>query len=100
MKKKVPFACLTATALPSVEKAIIVNLQMHSVLRIMMIPDRLNIRYNTLKFKSQDKVFEFFKFCMEDINQQGYEARRILVFCRNHNHCRILSRLFDQEFGN
>eukprot|EP00794_Sanderia_malayensis_P002023 gene2023-2300_t len=96
--RKVPFACLTATALPSVEKAIITNLQMQSVLRVVIVPDRPNIRYTVLEFKDQDDVLQFLSFSVQDIKEHGFNATRILIFCRNHNHCRTLFRLYDRKF--
>ena len=44
----------------------IVNLQMRSVLRVVMIPDRPNIRYAVLKFKG-DNPLEIFSWAMDDI---------------------------------
>ena len=31
-------------------------------------------------------MFDFLGFCREDIKLQGYEGRRIPVFCQDHDH--------------
>eukprot|EP00794_Sanderia_malayensis_P011601 gene11601-12795_t len=95
--RNLPFVSLTATALPSVEKSIIVNLQMRSILRLVMEPDRPNIRYVVLSFRTDDPAV-IFSSIIDEVRQHGYNSRRIIVFCRSHNHCRALFRLFDQEF--
>eukprot|EP00794_Sanderia_malayensis_P001779 gene1779-1983_t len=95
--KFVAVAVDETTALPSVEKSIIVNLQMRSILRLVMEPDRPNIRYVVLSFRTDDPAV-IFSSIIDDVRQHGYNSRRIIVFCRSHNHCRALFRLFDQEF--
>eukprot|EP00794_Sanderia_malayensis_P016435 gene16435-18070_t len=95
--RNLPFVSLTATALPSVEKSIIVNLQMRSILQLAMEPDRPNIHYVVLSFRTDDPAV-IFSSVIDEVRQHGYNSRRIIVFCRSHNHCRALFRLFDQEF--
>ena len=67
------------------------------MLRVVKIPDRPNIRYAVLKFKG-DNPSEIFSWATDDIEEHGYKARRIIIFCRSHNHCRTLFRLFDIKF--
>ena len=32
------------------------------------------------------------------IEEHGYKARRVIIFCRSHNDCHTLFRLFDIKF--
>lgn len=96
---RTPFVALTATALPSVEKAIITNLQMQSILRIVKTLDRQNIRFVVLKI-SRDDPASAFKWIIDEISERGYQSSRVLIFCQSHKHCRTLFRLFDIKFKN
>lgn len=90
---KVPVVVLTATATPYVEKQIVTNLQMNNVTRLVSPPDRPNIRYSVVRIKD-DREDEYFSWLIEELLKQGYYARRVIIFCRSHAHCRSLYKLF------
>ncbi len=97
--KRIPFVSLTATALPSVEKAIIINLQMQCVQRVVEMPDQRNIRYAILKTEKDDPC-KIFQWLIDDVREHGYETSRVIVFGQIHKHCRTLFREFDIRFKN
>jgi superfamily II DNA helicase RecQ len=92
-EEKVQVVVLTATATPDVEKQIRENLQMNIVTRLVSPPDRPNIRYAVVRMKN-DAEDQHFSWLIEELLKQGYHARRVIIFCRHHAHCRSLYRMF------
>eukprot|EP00794_Sanderia_malayensis_P002017 gene2017-2294_t len=72
LQSKVPFVVLTATALPEIEKQIIVNLQLSSILHITASPDRSNIRYAILNTKT-DEASKLFLWLLDLLKEKATE---------------------------
>ena len=88
---------LTATALPEVEKQIVLNLQLRSVLHLSTIPDRRNLRYSVIKVGTEDPSITF-HWLVKEIKDKGTLCERVIIFCRTHRHCREIYRMFDSQF--
>ena len=95
--KHVPFVVLTATALPEVEKEIVLNLQLRSVLHLSTTPDRRNLRYSVIKVGTEDPSITF-HWLVKEIKDKGTLCGRVIIFCRTHRHCREIYRMFDSQF--
>ena len=96
--KPVLFVVLTATALPEVERTIIVNLQLRSVLRLSASPECPNLRYTVLRVKADDPS-EIFGWLLNEVKENGVKSRRVIIFCQTHRHCRSLYRMFDTHLN-
>ncbi len=61
-------------------------------------PNRLNIRYSVvaLQIKTQNDQFQFL---FHEIQNEGPNSRKVIIFCQSHRHCRELHATFEEVLG-
>ena len=96
LKRKVPIIALTATATKEMRDHIFENLQLDKPFFSVSIPMKQNIKYLKLDFCSAN-VEDIFKNLLSDFQLNGFNANKVIVFCRTMNEFRPLFRYFDKQ---
>ena len=96
--KRIPIAALTATTTMGVAKLIISNLELQQPSCYVAVPERDNIQYLVYSSKQKDPV-QTFSWLLDELKAMGSATQRVIVFCRNRDHVRLLYRLFDNVLG-
>lgn len=96
--KRIPIAALTATATMRVAKLIISNLELQQPSCYVAVPERDNIQYLVYSSKQKDPVHTF-TWLLDELKAEGSATQRVIIFCRNRDHVRLLYRVFDNVLG-
>ena len=81
-----------------VAKLIISNLELQQPSCYVAVPERDNIQYLVYSSKQKDPV-QTFSWLLDELKAMGSATQRVIVFCRNRDHVRLLYRLFDNVLG-
>lgn len=96
--KRIPIAALTATATMRVAKLIISNLELQQPSCYVAVPERDNIQYLVHSSKQKDPTHTF-SWLLDELKAEGSATQRVIIFCRNRDHVRLLYRAFDNALG-
>eukprot|EP00111_Clytia_hemisphaerica_P024956 TCONS_00073520-protein len=89
---------MTATATSSVRQDIIDSLELYQPYISVAVPFKPNVKY-FLHCNSTRNVEQIFLPYVKDIQNNGFEAERVIVFCRTSHLLRKLFALFDGKFS-
>ena len=94
MSQKVPAVALTATATSDTMQFINENLCMYNTKMFIATPERTNIKYTVINIASRDP-FDLLYSIVQNLTEKGYEADKVLVFCRILSDVRRIYKCFD-----
>ena len=92
MSRKVLIVALTATATSDTMQFIIENLCMYNLKIFIATPERTNIKYTVINIASRDP-FDLLYPIVQNLTEKGYEADKVLLFCRIVRHVLFQNRL-------
>jgi hypothetical protein len=88
-----PVVVMTATATKQAEKEIAQFLSMKSYHRVAISPNKENIRYSMISLPVFN-LYTAMKPILDDVEANGSNACRTIVYCRKKEHCADLFELF------
>eukprot|EP00111_Clytia_hemisphaerica_P014045 TCONS_00041332-protein len=89
---------VTATATSTVRQEIIDNLELYQPFISVAVPSKPNVKYFLYDSPTKN-VEQIFAPYVTDIANNGFEATRVIVFCRTSHNLRKLFSLFDGKFS-
>ena len=96
-QKHVPMMALTATATSSTVKYIISSLCLFAPTMLCASPERTNIKYH-IQHVNKYSIKNIFSTFKDDIHENGYSAKKVLIFCRKMVDLRNIFEYFIEEF--
>ena len=93
-----PVVVMTATATNHAEREIANIVGMKKYHRIALSPNKENIRYSVISLPVFN-LYTCMKPIIKDIEVNGINAERVIVYCRKKGHCSDLFELFTECLG-
>ena len=90
----VPVVAKTATATSDTMQFIIGNVCMYNTKMFIATPERTNIKYTVINSASRDP-FDLLYPIVQNLTEKGYEADKVLIFCRIVSDVRRIYKCFD-----
>lgn len=94
----IPVLALTATANKLTKEIVTDELEMTDCVYIDVSPNKPNIRYSVVKTPDNDN-YSNFKWLIDELEKNGKETERYLIFCRMTRHVSDLFNIFTVCLG-